>query len=134
MFSSIVVGYYYLPMLFLLQAIVEVFSFLLGIAGIGIIVWGASKAAAHFLLFHLHGRYEGDLHTIRLSFSHHLLLGIDFFVGKDIIELVLTPGLADLLVLLTVIIIRVILGYHLNKDVAVLEGRTPKLLIRKKKK
>ncbi len=101
-------------------------SLLIGLIGILIIVWGALKA---FWLFIGHHQHE-DFQHIRLELGSHVILGLDFLVGKDIIDtLLLDEGVRfweDLAGLGTVVAIRIILTHFMLKEIRELEAQSKK--------
>jgi len=112
-------------------------SLMIGMIGIFIIVWGALKA---FWLFIRHHEHE-DFQLIRLELGSHVILGLDFLVGKDIIDtLLLDTGARfweDLAGLGTVVAIRIILTHFMLKEIRDLEisnNKRKAALKRQKKK
>jgi len=105
-------------------AVITWLSLLIGVIGILIIVWGALKA---FLIFLRHHTHE-DFQHIRLELGSHVILGLDFLVGKDIIDtLLLDTGARfweDLAGLGTVVAIRIILTHFMLKEIRELEERS----------
>jgi len=111
-------------MLDIILEIIAWISLLIGLIGIIIIVWGAVKA---FSLFILHHKHE-DFQRIRLELGSHVILGLDFLVGKDIIDpLLLDTGARfweDLAGLGTVVAIRIILTHFMLKEIRELEAES----------
>lgn len=99
-------------------------SLAIGLIGIMIIVWGAVKAFHMFLQHHKHE----DFQHIRLEMGSHVILGLDFLVGKDIIDTLLldtgTKFWEDLAGLGTVVAIRIILTHFMLKEIRDLEADT----------
>lgn len=96
----------------------------IGLIGILIIVWGALKAFHMFIRHHQHK----DFQAIRLEMGSHVILGLDFLVGKDIIDTLLldsgTKFWEDLAGLATVVAIRIILTHFMLKEIRDLEANT----------
>ena len=96
-------------------------SLLIGLIGILIIAKGAIKAFICFLGSHTHE----DFQSVRLTLGSHVILGLDFLVGKDIIDtLLLDTGVKfweDLAGLVTVVSIRIILTHFMLKEIRELE-------------
>jgi uncharacterized membrane protein len=55
--------------------------------------------------------------SIRLQLGHKLSLGLEFAVAADILRLAISPSFADLLVLFSIILLRILLNYFLEHDI-----------------
>jgi uncharacterized membrane protein len=55
---------------------------------------------------------------IRLGFTNKIVFGLEFFIAADILTTLLAPTQEELLLLATVVVIRVVLGYFLEKEAA----------------
>ncbi len=90
-------------------------SLLLGLFGIIIILIGSGKSALEYII---HG--NNSFQQIRLIFSQHLIIGLDFFVGKDIIDtMLINTGekfWEEIAILIIVVIIRVILTVMAERE------------------
>jgi len=97
--------------------LVEGLSLFIGTIGIAIIAIGSIKALYHYVMT----RDEHNFQHTRLVLSSHIILGLDFMVGKDIIDTVLLDRGAefwqDLASLITVVGIRIILTHFMLKEV-----------------
>ncbi|NCP67067.1 DUF1622 domain-containing protein [bacterium] len=97
--------------------LVEGLSLFIGSIGIGIIVIGAVKGLYHYIVT----RDEHNFQHVRLVLGSHIILGLDFMVGKDIIDTILLDNGAefwrDLAGLITVVSIRIILTHFMLKEV-----------------
>ena len=96
--------------------IVSLVSPIIGFIGIIIILLGALYA-----LWKYASVKKGDKSiAARIVLNHHLVLGLDFLVGKDIMDtFLLHPGNVhwiDLATLVTVVTIRIVLSYFLEKE------------------
>lgn len=76
----------------------------IGYVGVIIIAYGAIKSAIHFIISTL--RNNNHLPYIRIDLGKHLVLGLEFLVGKDIIESIIQPSWDDLGKLAVVIALR----------------------------
>lgn len=65
-------------------------------------------------------KHSDDFDQIRLVVGQYLLLGLEFLIGKDILETIVEPSFVDLGALVVLIVIRVLLNYFLILDI---EGR-----------
>lgn len=88
----------------------------IGLMGISIILIGALRGAWEYFAEYHTKRYP----HVRATLGSHLILGLDFLVGKDIIDTILLDKKdefwLDLAGLFTVVIIRIILTYFLSKE------------------
>lgn len=96
---------------------VEVVSLLIGATGISIIAIGAAKGLYHYVVT----RDEHNFQHVRLVLASHTILGLDFLVGKDIIDTILLDSGSefwrDLAGLITVVAIRIILTHFMLQEV-----------------
>ena len=96
--------------------VIECVSFLLGMLGILIICIGSAKSAWEYMK---HG--NASFQKIRLIFGQHLIIGLDFFVGKDIIDtMLIKTGIGfweELAGLVVVVIIRIALTIMAEREI-----------------
>lgn len=108
--------------IFDLHDIVEFVSPIIGFIGILIILLGAVQGTFKYV-FTEKGK---SAISARVILNHHLVLGLDFLVGKDIMDTFLlhqgTTEWIDLATLVTVVAVRIILSYFLEKEIDHLEG------------
>jgi uncharacterized membrane protein len=97
-------------------------TFAIGICGVIIIVWGVILTVVGFVRTeyrHLRGQ---DICAQRDSLRHrlgsYLLLGLEFLVAGDIANTIIKPTLNDLAVLGSIVAIRTVLNYFLNREMA----------------
>ena len=55
---------------------------------------------------------------IRIKLWHYLVLALEFLVAKDILESIVDPNMNGLLMLWMIVVIRTVLSYFLNKEIA----------------
>lgn len=96
---------------------VENLSLVIGAIGIVIIAVGAFKGLYHYVVT----RDEHNFQHARLVLGSHIILGLDFMVGKDIIDTILLDSGAefwrDLAGLITVVSIRIVLTHFMLQEV-----------------
>ena len=101
----------------LVLSLIENLSLLIGVIGIAIILIGALKGIYHYVVT----RDEHNFQHVRLVLGSHIILGLDFMVGKDIIDtLLLDSGnefWRDLAGLITVVSIRIILTHFMLQEI-----------------
>jgi uncharacterized membrane protein len=90
--------------------------------GAAIIVWGALLGAVGFIraeFARLRGRADAAVNeTVRVRFGSYLLLGMEFLIAADIMQTVFKPTLTDVAILGGIVIIRTVISYFLNRDIA----------------
>ena len=100
-----------------LEAISIFAAGVIGYIGVSIMTYGALKSVMHFILTSIRG--TNHLPYIRIDLGKHLALGIEFLVGKDIIESIIHPSWDDLGKLAVIVAIRIVitlmLGYELKE-------------------
>jgi uncharacterized membrane protein len=100
--------------------IINYISFAIGSFGGVIILWGALISAIQFC----HVEYERmagkhlelERNRIRHSLSVYLLTGLEYMIGADILRTVIRPSLQELIVLGSMVAIRTVISYFLNKE------------------
>lgn len=116
-----------------IYAVVESLSLLIGAIGITIIAIGCLKGLYHYVIT----RDEHNFQHVRLVLGSHLILGLDFMVGKDIIDTILLDNgpefWRDLAGLITVVAIRIILTHFMLKEVNQAKKAEAKAADKKKK-
>jgi uncharacterized membrane protein len=90
--------------------------------GAAVIVWGALLGTAGFIkseFARLRGRQDpASSEAVRRRFGSNLLLGLEFLIAADIIQTVIKPTLTDVAVLGGIVVIRTVISYFLNRDIA----------------
>jgi uncharacterized membrane protein len=90
--------------------------------GAAIIVWGALLGALGFIraeFAQLRGRSDpAAAETVRLRFGSYLLLGLEFLIAADIMKTVFEPTLTDVAILGGIVVIRTVISFFLNRDIA----------------
>lgn len=106
----------------LILRLVENLSMLIGVVGIGVILVGALKGLYYYLVT----KDEHNFQHVRLVLGSHIILGLDFMVGKDIIDTMLLDSGAefwrDLAGLITVVVIRIVLTHFMLQEIRDLKG------------
>ncbi len=102
--------------------IIEMIVQVIGWAGVGIITWGVLLAIFRFIRLESRRFGGANICKARELLRHHLgsylLLGLEFLVAADIIQTVLDPSLEELGILGGLVVIRTVLNYFLNKELA----------------
>lgn len=93
---------------------------IIGYVGIVIMLVGLVKSLWLFVSRQLL-RQEDILSAIRIELGQHLALGLEFLVGKDIIESLVNPTWDDLGKLAAIIVLRTILTIFLQRELKEVE-------------
>ncbi len=102
------------------MSILDEVALVIGITAVGVIIWGAFIALIGFFRIEFM-RFRGrsathEFDVLRHEFGRYLLLGLEFMMAADIIHTILSPDLNGLMILGTIVAIRTVLSYFLNKE------------------
>jgi len=104
----------------LLMIILEYLSRAISIIGVAIITLGAAKGLFLFLKLEIgRSRKKGYLNAIketRIVVGQHILLGLEFLIGADVINTVIDPGLEEIAILAAIVLIRTAISYFLTRE------------------
>lgn len=91
------------------------------IAAIGVIVIfaGAVRSVYQLMLLVMGKAYTTNI--VRLQFGNTIILGLEFMVGADIVGSLVKPTYYNLGLLAVLVVIRILLSYFLNRELASLE-------------
>lgn len=87
-----------------LESVSIFFAAIIGYIGVTVMAFGGIKSALHFILSSIRG--NNHLPYIRIDLGKHLALGLEFLVGKDIIETIIRPSWDELGKLAAIIVLR----------------------------
>ncbi|MFC1655791.1 DUF1622 domain-containing protein [Patescibacteria group bacterium] len=90
---------------------------ILEVIGVSIIIIGIAKMVVMFatcLVRHL--QISHLITEIRIELSNYLILCLEVFIGRDIIETLLDPGLNDIIILVVLVFLRTLLAFFLNYE------------------
>ncbi len=98
---------------------IDAFALFVGIVGVGVIITGVIRWLTSFISLEIGVKSKHINHDqIRYSLGIYLLLGLEFLIAADILETVFKPSLEQLGILAGIVIIRTVLNYFLNKELA----------------
>jgi len=102
-------------------------SNLIGIGAIVIISWGALLTYFRFVTLEikrLRGRktYREKI-VLRHQFGSYLLLGLEFLIAADAILTITYPSLEEIAILASIVVIRTVISFFLDKEMAYSENR-----------
>lgn len=90
----------------------------LELIGIAIILLGVAKMliiSGRCFLRRI--RYPHLISEIRLILSNYLVLSLEVFIGRDIIETLLDPGMNEFIILAALVLLRTLLAFFLIYEV-----------------
>jgi len=105
------------------MSIINIVNLIIGVMGVAIIAWGVLVVGWELC-------YSGYLTLVRKKchisklflrqqLGAYILLGLEFIIAADIIRTFIQPTKEDLIVLGSIVAIRTVISYFLNKE---LEG------------
>lgn len=102
--------------------ILDLASLVIGVIGIVVIVWGLLVGIIQLVILEYRRSRGKNICKPREHLRHHigsyLLLGLEILIGADIIHTVFKPTLHDLAVLGSIVAIRTVLSYFLNRELS----------------
>jgi uncharacterized membrane protein len=95
--------------------IIQGFALAFGIFGAILIIYGGILTAVNLVLVAIHRKnmLKGQ---VKREFTGYIVFGLEFFIAGDVLTTLLSPTSEELLVLGAVVVIRVVLGYFLEKE------------------
>jgi len=55
---------------------------------------------------------------IRIDLGNYLVLSLEVFIGRDIVETLLSPSINDIVILAVLVVLRTLLAFFLNYEIA----------------
>jgi len=103
--------------------ILNLISFAIGIVGVLIMAWGVLLTIVEFLRFEYRDlrkssdkKKQKDRISLRQDLGSYILLSLEFMIAGDIIHTVLRPNKEALIILGSIVVIRTIISYFLNRE------------------
>ena len=108
--------------------ILRLLADIISIISIFIIAYGAIVSIVAFVRNELksHGGTFNDLRPIRATLGSYLLLGLEVLVAALILKTILDPSYSALIVLGSIVAIRLLISFFLNREIASLVEHTQK--------
>ena len=106
--------------------IIERFTFYIGLFGYVVIYWGILKSLYQFFQAELYKKqdvHNKSLDQIRLMLGKYLSLGLEIFIGKDIVATILSPTWREIERLGAIVAIRIVLDFFLNRYIKLLTSK-----------
>jgi uncharacterized membrane protein len=107
------------PLVVGLDALSVIIATIIGYIGVSVMIYGCLRALYDFLIHT--GKGEHRLPMIRINLGKHLALGLEFLVGKDIVESLVHPTWDDLGKLAVIIGIRTVVTIFLSRELKEVE-------------
>lgn len=105
--------------------IVRVVDFLaqvIGMFGVGIILWGVGTSFLRFLdaerKYITDQALPGEREKLRQGLGFYILLGLEFLIAADMIRTISRPSLQEVAVLAGIVLIRTVINFSLNREVS----------------
>lgn len=122
-----------LPDLFGLDEVSFFMAEVIGFIGVAVMVYGCTNAAYRYVTCMMLHKVE-ELPYIRIILGKHLSLGLEFLVGKDIIESIVRPSWDDLGKLAAIIALRTAVTFMLSWELKELKEEIRQDTTRSKRK
>lgn len=100
--------------------IVSIVASILSYFGAIVIFYGGIRAIVGVLKIEIFHR-NIDYNDVRLDFTPKILMGLEFFIAGDLIKSILEPSFNQVVILATIVAIRTIVGFSLNREISQLQ-------------
>lgn len=104
--------------------IINIITLIIGIIGAAVVIIGLIHALGMLFKFWF-GRNHDDeryyLDKIRLDLGRYIVVALEFFIAKDVIETIVVPSMEEMIMLAVLVIIRTILSYFLTREIHQIE-------------
>lgn len=118
-FSAAVKSLEHAPIVVGLDAYCILIAAIIGYIGVSVMTYGVLRSIWDFVM--ATGKNEHRLPMIRVNLGKHLALGLEFLVGKDIVESIVHPTWDDLGKLGAIIALRTIVTVFLSRELKEVE-------------
>jgi len=104
------------------MVILNYISMGIGIAGVAVIVWGVLKILVRWI--HAECSAQGrkmastGREVLRHQLGSYLLLGLEILIAADVIRTITHPSLNDMALLGSIVLIRTVINYFLDRELA----------------
>jgi uncharacterized membrane protein len=106
---------------FELERVVQIITMVISVLGAGVVVWGVVEAVFYFVKLKVTAKERddriGENESLRQRLGAHLLLGLEVFIGADIISSVVSPSWDKVGILAAIVAIRTVLSYFLRMEI-----------------
>lgn len=106
----------------MLISVIKNLSFGVSLLGIAVILWGTLRSFLQFAGLEI-SQIKGDnicprRELMRHHYGSYILLGLEFLIAADIIHTIVQPSLEELAALGAIVVIRTLLSFFLNREMA----------------
>ena len=99
----------------ILAEIIHLFALAFGMVGAILIIYGGILSIINLILIGLNRKNIGK-GQVKREFTGYIVFGLEFFIAGDVLTTLLNPTLEDITLLGSIVLIRVILGYFLQRE------------------
>ena len=107
--------------------LINIIAFVIGVLGALILTVGIIHSVMmlfnYWVTKHKHDNERQELDYIRIDLGRYMVLALEFFIAKDIIETLVVPTWSEIGMLAVIVIIRTVLSYFLTKEIHQSESR-----------
>jgi len=97
-------------------------SLIIGLVGGAVVLWGVIVTTMRLPRLEARGLKKehvfSDREALRHQLGSYLLLGLEFLLAADIIRTIIHPTLQDMAILGSIVAIRTVINYFLDKEIA----------------
>lgn len=104
------------------KIVVDAIGLLLSSFGATFILFGSVEAIIKILAKKLN-RHHLEYNAIRIDYTSKIMLGLEFFIAGDLMKSIFTPGLNEVIILALIVAIRTVIGYSLNLEIKMIDGK-----------
>lgn len=106
----------------------------LEVIGVLIIIYGVIRVIISFIgtLFNKNISTDDVITEIRLQLSKYLILSLEFFIARDIIETLLNPGIEDIIILVVLVLLRTLLAFFIDYEIRHIQKKQLHKVFKKK--
>jgi uncharacterized membrane protein len=102
--------------------IVSAISLGIGVIGVAVIVWGSLVSLLELCRSEIKRLSTGEAaekpNLVRQHYGFYLLMGLEYMIGADIVRTLVRPTLEELAVLGSMVAIRTVTSYFLNREMS----------------
>ena len=106
-----------------LTKIFDILYITIGSFGVAIIVWGVLLTVYRLLKLEFSRVKQTSIYrereTVRHQFASYLLLALEFLIAADIIATVIHPTFEEIAILASIVAIRTVISYFLEKEISI---------------
>lgn len=101
---------------------VNAISLAIGVIGVAVIVWGSFISLVELCRVELK-KLSGNIacenrNLVRQHYGFYLLMGLEYMIGADIVRTLVRPTLQELAILGSLVAIRTVTSFFLNREMA----------------